>query len=266
MSWLPTTRTSLPWLPFAISRGKRPRSSRRSDRRLAMPGFSTAGKRDLDDPRNNLLIRAGQIAVALKPKVFVLENVPAGHFGKAWKPVGTCRVHAQGCWLPCCEGHRGRPDKWRSRNYASACFYWSWLGNQNIPLRARGSRMHLLWIRRLRMSMAFPGHDPILMGWRIARKKIAGRIEPGQKLCNVRISPAAVPTWDIPEVFGRVSTSEREVLETIQRLRRRDRRRDFGRRGPSAAVLGVRQPREIFRAKHSTTDRSELSAARWPLH
>ena len=72
------------------------------------------------------------------------------------------------------------------------------------------------------------GHDPKLLPMGSREQLIARRISPGQKLCNVRISPAAVPTWDIPEVFGTVTASEREILDAIIRLRRRDRRRDFG--------------------------------------
>lgn len=72
------------------------------------------------------------------------------------------------------------------------------------------------------------GHDPKLLPAGSREQSIARRILPGQKLCNVRISPAAVPTWDIPEVFGTVTASEREILDAIIRLRRRNRRRDFG--------------------------------------
>jgi DNA (cytosine-5)-methyltransferase 1 len=38
-------------------------------------GFSTVGKRDPEDPRNGLLIRAAQIATQLRPKVVLIENV-----------------------------------------------------------------------------------------------------------------------------------------------------------------------------------------------
>jgi DNA (cytosine-5)-methyltransferase 1 len=51
---------------------------------------------------------------------------------------------------------------------------------------------------------------------------------PGQKLCNVRASERAVPTWSIPEVFGRTTKIERDVLSVLVRLRRRARLRDFG--------------------------------------
>ena len=51
-------------------------------------GFSTAGKRLVDDPRNELLVRVGEIAKATKPRVIVVENVPAaasGALGGHWR-------------------------------------------------------------------------------------------------------------------------------------------------------------------------------------
>lgn len=208
-------------------------------------GFSTAGKRVLNDPRNDLLIRAGQIALALKPKVFVLENVPAaisGRHGSRWdlvermlKDAGyhVARIIA--------EGPMSGVPQLRKR-----LFLLSWTGNGTIRCEPEVKKAP-----RLQTSLAnvegLSGHDPILMARSSREKKIAARIGPGQKLCNVRISPAAVPTWDIPEVFGRVSASERRVLEAIVRLRRRDRRRDFGDADPvsqSAVSASLRRPCE----------------------
>ena len=51
-------------------------------------GFSTIGKRKLDDPRNHLLLVGGYIAVKAKPKVFIAENVPgvlSGKHRKYWE-------------------------------------------------------------------------------------------------------------------------------------------------------------------------------------
>src|SRR5262249_28295852 len=51
-------------------------------------GFSTAGKRNVDDPRNSLLLIAGKIAGIVKPKVFLAENVSgvnAGSHKKYWE-------------------------------------------------------------------------------------------------------------------------------------------------------------------------------------
>lgn len=39
-------------------------------------GFSTAGKRNIADPRNNLVYEMGRLIVELQPKTFFLENVP----------------------------------------------------------------------------------------------------------------------------------------------------------------------------------------------
>lgn len=39
-------------------------------------GFSTIGKRQLDDPRNQLIFEYGRIVSEIKPKYFIFENVP----------------------------------------------------------------------------------------------------------------------------------------------------------------------------------------------
>jgi len=189
-------------------------------------GFSTAGKRHLNDPRNDLLVRAGVIALKLRPKVFVLENVPAaisGRHGSRWEQVeamlkdggySVSRVFA--------EGPTSGVPQVRKR-----LFLLAWLGKRTIhvdpPALPAPSLRHVL-----EGVDGLTGHDPATLASGSREELIARRILPGQKLCNVRISPASVPTWAIPEVFGRVSASEREVLEAIVRLRRRDRKRDFG--------------------------------------
>ena len=52
---------------------------------------------------------------------------------------------------------------------------------------------------------------------------IISHIAPGQKLCNVRLGERSVYTWDIPEVFGAVTTAEREVLIAVASHRRQKR-------------------------------------------
>jgi DNA (cytosine-5)-methyltransferase 1 len=73
-----------------------------------------------------------------------------------------------------------------------------------------------------------PNHNPVrlLPGSRIA--KIAAHICQGQKLSDVRGGASAIHSWDIPEVFGPVTRSEKKFLELIRVLRRRARRRTFG--------------------------------------
>ena len=189
-------------------------------------GFSTAGKRDLKDPRNDLLVRAGIIALDLRPRVFVLENVPAaisGRHGTRWEQVeamlknggySVSRIFADG-------PSSGVPQLRRR------LFLIAWLGSDAIRCELDTGSAPTLSATLANVD-GLSGHDPIPLPAGSREQLIARRISPGQKLCNVRISPAAVPTWDIPEVFGTVTGSEREVLVALVRLRRRDRRRDFG--------------------------------------
>lgn len=45
-------------------------------------GFSMMGKRDVDDPRNSLIFHFHRLVLELKPKFFVMENVPGIASGK----------------------------------------------------------------------------------------------------------------------------------------------------------------------------------------
>jgi DNA (cytosine-5)-methyltransferase 1 len=78
-------------------------------------------------------------------------------------------------------------------------------------------------------------HRPLQLSATSIPGRIARRIGPGQKLCNVRASPRAVHTWDIPEIYGKTNAWERRVLEALLRRRRQKRIRDFGDADPVAA-------------------------------
>jgi DNA (cytosine-5)-methyltransferase 1 len=189
-------------------------------------GFSTSGKRKLDDPRNDLLIRAGEIALANRPRVFVLENVPAaisGPHGTRWEQVesmlknagyGVARLLAEGV----CSG----VPQLRKR-----LFLLAWRGGAEISCSPAERKAPTLAAALANLD-GVQGHDPSLMSDGCRERMIAERIGQGQKLCNVRVSQAAIPTWRIPEAFGVTTDGETEILDAIVRLRRRDRRRDFG--------------------------------------
>lgn len=189
-------------------------------------GFSTAGKHLVDDPRNALLARVGDIALRLLPKVVVVENVPAamsGRNGRFW---------------------RALEDRLRLGGYNTATIT---LFGEESGLAQRRRRLFMLCWRGMNETrveierIGAPSLRSVLAGTEAlsdhvakdpsefsVEARIARRIQPGQKLCNVRSSPNAVPTWAIPEVFGTTSDGEREVLEAVSRLRRRDRRRNYG--------------------------------------
>jgi DNA (cytosine-5)-methyltransferase 1 len=91
-------------------------------------------------------------------------------------------------------------------------------------------------------------HEPKVLAKGSIEMEVASHIAPGQKLCNVRAGSASIHTWDIPDVYGEVTASEKEMLETIMRLRRRFRVRDFGDADPvSPDALEIELRRKVIR-------------------
>lgn len=189
-------------------------------------GFSTVGKREVEDARNALLMRVADVALHNRSQVVIVENVPAATSGphrRLWEAL---------------------EDRLRLRGYnvrrvfldAEACglaqrrrrlFLLCWRGSDciNVALRIKPS----LTVRQVLGDVeSADDHDltwPPLdhKDWLIAR-----RIPPGHRLSNVRRSDRTVATWEIPEIYGHTSEKERGVLTTVARLRRRDRIRTFG--------------------------------------
>lgn len=224
-----TYNINLPQVGRILDLGAANPDIRRPDVLLAgspCQGFSTAGKRLISDPRNNLLVRAGQIAVDLYPKIFILENVPAAISGKHethWRLVeDMLRWHGYNVRRFVAHGTESGVPQLRKR-----LFLIAWLGSDCIriepPIMAAPSL-----IEALAGVETLSDHAPLLLDRKSREYKIALRIGAGERLSNVRCSPNAVHTWDIPEIFGSVTKAETAVLNSILRLRRRDRTRDYG--------------------------------------
>jgi DNA (cytosine-5)-methyltransferase 1 len=189
-------------------------------------GFSIAGKRQVHDERNNLLTLTGHFACQARPKVLVVENVPGALIGK----------HRQ-YWNQLDESMRFAGYRTHTINYKctdigmsqrrSRIFLFAWRTSRDINFEIKKEKPGTLR-ECLGGVDGKLNHQPQMLksnstDWRIARK-----IKPGQKLCNVRGGLNSVATWDIPEVFGQVSDEERTVLELLRRLRRRERQRSTG--------------------------------------
>lgn len=189
-------------------------------------GFSTAGKRQFDDPRNGLLQSAVTIAIGLMPKMMVFENVPGllqGAHKKYFE--NACNgLHAAGYstrTVVVDARDTGIPQL-RRRVILVA---WNTGANFEPVITAREP---ITLEHAIADVDGLPNHEPIGIEHGSADIKIAARIKAGQKLCNVRAGNASVHTWQIPEVFGEVSRTEKELLEMVMRLRRRLRVRDVG--------------------------------------
>lgn len=189
-------------------------------------GFSTIGKRKLDDPRNHLLLSAGQIAVTVKPTVFVVENVPgviAGKHRKYWDALHQLlRENGYQTAEYVCDGTKVGLAQMRKRIITIA-----WKNKKdieiNLPIKKAVSLRDVL-----KGVAGLDNHNAYSIDKNSKDYLIANKIKQDQKLSNVRSGSRSVHTWDIPEVFGRTNATERKVLEGIIKLRRQIRVRDFG--------------------------------------
>jgi DNA (cytosine-5)-methyltransferase 1 len=206
-------------------------------------GFSIVGSRRLDDERNFLYREMKRVIRDKRPSFFVAENV-RGLSNMAGGEVirGIVREFSE----------LGYSVSWKLLNAADygvpqhrerVFIVGNRLGLENpfpAPTHFRRDRAGQSpcagpaprpW-RTLRDAIGgleelgtLPNHE-IDRSWITRRPefpKILPHIGEGQKLCNVRLGPRSVYTWDIPEVFGEVTEREREVLLAIAGNRRRKR-------------------------------------------
>ncbi len=196
-------------------------------------GFSTAGHRRLEDPRNALLLTAAKLADVFRPRVAVLENVPgakSGTHGRYWK-----RTH----------------EEFKARGYRTSDFLCN---TADIGLPQTRKRLILIaWNNpdkdtaprlptkspsslkdALQNINGAPNHDLEIPPPGLNTLAIAKRIGAGQKLSNSRRGNRSIHTWDIPEVFGQTTAAEKALLSFLILARRRNRRRATGDADPVA--------------------------------
>ena len=189
-------------------------------------GFSTAGLREINDPRNILLLVGGHITIKLKPKIFVAENVMgslSGPHKEYWNQLQAI-LSANGYHVQIlkCDGTELGLAQTRKR-----LFMIAWIGDPNKTLKMEGENPKTLK-DVLKDVEKLPNQSQFLP---IKNKKIQEliyHIKPGQKLCNVRGGPNSVHTWNIPSVYGKVSDQEKAMLILIKDLRRKIRIRKTG--------------------------------------
>lgn len=189
-------------------------------------GFSTAGQRRLDDERNHLLPLTAHLAIRIQPKVLIVENVSgalAGAHAKYWVELDqTLRsVGYKTHTLRCQTADLGMAQTRRRL----LLFAWKTKNEPKFPVTCNKPASLSDIFQQIEGTK---NHIPIPLKHGTMAWRIANRIKPGQKLSNVRGGSNAVATWDIPEVFGEVSAKEKTVLEILRRLRRQERRRDYG--------------------------------------
>ncbi len=209
-------------------------------------GFSTLGPRNPTDARNSLLLKPIDLAIALRAKTLLIENVP-GVLSRVYARYWHEALHRLQCsgyttaTIRVAAVNLGLPQIRRRVLLVAARTSF----NPPPPTRhAPPAPLRSV----LTISSALPNHQPRHLDPTSRAAQIARHIQPGQKLSNVRNSHASVHTWDIPNVFGPVTSLERELLHTVLLLRRRHRARRFG----DADPVPYAELKSRFR---STTDR-----------
>jgi len=181
----------------------------------------------LRDPRNRLLAIPVDIALEARAHVILIENVPGilalprasywlsmrRRLGKAGYNLRTIIVDASAIGLP----QRRR-----------RVIFIAVRGMRDIPELKLVASNHSTARSLLTIPSRVSNHEPRPLAAGTLASRIAPYISPGQKLSNVRASSTSVHTWEIPEVFGSVSTLEVNFLESFLHLRRQARRRTWG--------------------------------------
>lgn len=206
-------------------------------------GFSKAGPKKVDDPRNSLYKAMVHAVDVLRPRIFVGENVDGlnqnfsgtvlsqikNDFNKLGYKIYDKTFNAVGFGVP----------QHRRRTFIIGCsedINWEWMkyghlfqtrnGERRIedPLIDFSDRKPVVTISQSihdLVSLNANFHDHEISKVKERDKLIATKIGSGQKLCNVRFASTSVYTWQIPEVFGDVSGKDRLILETIAQHRRK---------------------------------------------
>lgn len=198
-------------------------------------GFSTNGRRELYDRRNMLLGAIDAACAVIRPKVLIAENVPAALSGS--HAFHWLSLEARLASL----GYNVRRVMVEAEEHGIAqhrkrLILIAWIGSDCIQVKLP-TRPALTLQEALAEIAACEDHCPRLLAPESLPGRIAKRIGRGQKLSNVRLGARNIATWDIPEVFGETTASEREVLVAVSRLRRRQRSRKFGDGDPVAPRL-----------------------------
>ncbi len=190
-------------------------------------GFSTAGMRNVDDPRNSLLLKGGEIALEMNTKVFISENVMGSVAGKHKK-----------YWDELENRFRGQEYKTQFVKVNCLDIGMAQMRKRILFFAWKGGVDQIQWPKKVgsktlrnvlkNVENCSLNNDGIYLNKTDQKFAIANQIGPNQKLCNVRGGGRAVPTWEIPSVYGDVLQVEKEVLVSMRNLRRKLRVRDFG--------------------------------------
>lgn len=195
-------------------------------------GFSSLGRRDDNDKRNDLILATARLISKCRPKAFVIENVT----GITWLANGkylseVLSILRDGGLVADSviinSDQLGIPQRRRRVLIVGGC---SEVGLDFIDKIKNLSTFKFPLVTVREVLITKPGlgnltnHEVELPSTEWHRKVIAS-IGPSQKLCDTRLGDSSVHSWDLPEIFGKISKKEKELLLAVSRLRRSSRLR-----------------------------------------
>lgn len=245
-------------------------------------GFSKSGPKKKDDPRNVLYKSMVKAVKILKPKVFIAENVDGiaqnfkgkyidditGDFEKIGYKVEYRILNAVNFGIP--QFRRRIIFVGILNSISSNNFKWPEYSHEG---GARNGEFKTRWDINNQINLFNQDRKqlapPITIGEAIGdltikdehfsdhtfielsdkQEKIISKINEGQKLCNVRFSETSVFTWEIPEVFGKISKREKGILEIIAKNRRKKRFGDIPNGNPLSIAVVNQLAREDYQIK-----------------
>jgi DNA (cytosine-5)-methyltransferase 1 len=210
-------------------------------------GFSKAGPKCEQDERNTLYREMLHAVSVLKPSMFLAENVDGlrqnfqgKYVERIQSDFATLGYHVETRVLDAVEfgvpQHRRRiffvgsltslKFDWPTPTHEPRSRNGEFRIHDELPL-FDAARRTLERPRTIRDAIgdlthvddALPDHR-VVKNWPRKYEHVFAAIKPGQKLCNVRHASTSVYTWQIPEAFGRTTTLQRLILETISKNRR----------------------------------------------
>lgn len=190
-------------------------------------GFSTIGKRKVNDPRNHLLLIGGKIAIKYNAKVFVCENVPGSNSGehkKYWDQLQKLLKQNK---------YQTKMVKYHATDFGvpqsrKRLILYAWKSDKVKEIELLTPSKSEITLKDILQNMDNVMNHNLNYIEDGNHQIIANKIEQGQKLCNVRGGDRSIHTWQIPEVFGHITKREEEFLFLLMKLRRQVRRRKNG--------------------------------------
>jgi DNA (cytosine-5)-methyltransferase 1 len=207
-------------------------------------GFTSILGKGGRDQRNCLIVGTAKLIAAKKPALFAIENVP----GLQWRSKGAylsrtlsvlrkAGLHAEVVPLEC--STFGVPQR-RRRIFivgGSGIVGAAFIANVRASLLISRPKVT---VRQILLPVPARGslqnHEPARLNTAWYRKVIE-KLSPGQKLCDTRLGPSSLHSWELPAVYGKTSRRERQALEAIAKLRRSEVDRNVDHLGDGKPVL-----------------------------